>query len=143
MFPKARYVVVYNQTRKTFLACRVRVADTIISRLVGLLGKRSLPPDHGLWIFPANAIHSIGMFFPFDLVLIDKNFLVVGLRERVRPFSVVWPYRQAESVIELPAYTISKSRTEVGDRLSIERSEARPAINGLTSGETKPMSGVR
>jgi uncharacterized protein len=119
------HVFVYNQTKETFLAFRVTVADSIVGRLVGLLGKRSLKPDSGVWIVPANAIHTIGMLFPFDLVLIDKDFKVVGLRELVRPFKITRPNFRAESVLELPAHTIFKSRTELGDQLLIERYEAK------------------
>lgn len=125
MSQKPRDVFVYNKTKETFLAFRVSVADSILGRLVGLLGKKSLRPDSGVWIVPANAIHTIGMMFTFDLLMIDKNFKVVGLREMVRPFRVVWPNLKAESVIELPAHTIFKSRTEIGDELIIDRYEAR------------------
>ena len=116
---------IYNQTKETFLAFRVKVADSIFSRLVGLLGKRFLKPDSGVWIVPANSVHTIGMLFAFDLVLIDKDFTVVGLREMVRPFKITRPNFRAESVIELPAHTIFKSRTEIGDKLVIERYEAK------------------
>jgi len=116
---------VYNKSKETFLAFRVKVADSIWGRLVGLLGKRSLEPDGGVWICPANAIHTIGMLFSFDLVLIDKDFKVVGVREMVRPFRLTRPNFRAESVLELPAHTIFKSRTEVGDQLVIERYEAK------------------
>ena len=130
MPPKNRHVFIYNKTKETFLAFRVTVADSIVSRLVGLLGKRSLKPDSGVWIVPANAIHTIGMLFTFDLVLIDKDFKVVGLRELIRPFRVTRPIFRAESVLELPAHAIFKSRTEVGDQLVIERYEARnPALS--------------
>src|ERR1700722_11696641 len=125
MFSKQRHVFVYNKTRETFLAFRVAVADSILGRLVGLLGKKSLPPDSGVWIVPSNAVHTIGMLFSFDLVLIDKDFKVVGLRELVRPFTVTWPNHRAESVIELPAHSIFRSRTQIGDQLLIERYEAR------------------
>jgi len=125
MFSKQRHVFVYNKTRETFLAFRVAVADSIMGRLVGLLGKRSLPPDSGVWIVPSNAVHTIGMLFSFDLVLIDKNFKVVGLRELVRPFTVTWPNQHADSVLELPAHSIFRSRTHIGDQLLIERYEAR------------------
>ena len=125
MSGKQRHVFVYNKTRETFLAFRVKVADSLLGRLVGLLGRRSLQPDSGVWIVPANAIHTIGMLFSFDLVLIDKDFKVVGLRELVRPFRVTWPQRHAESVLELPAHTIFRSRTQIGDQLLIERYEAR------------------
>jgi uncharacterized protein len=120
-----RHVFIYNQTKETFLAFRVKVADSILSRLVGLLGKKVLTPDSGVWIVPANSVHTIGMRFAFDLVLIDKDFTVVGLRELVRPFKITRPNFRAESVIELPAHTIFKSRTEVGDKLVIERYEAK------------------
>jgi len=125
MATRDRCVFVYNKSKETFLAFRVKVADSICSRLIGLLGKRSLHPDSGVWICPANAIHTIGMLFSFDLVLIDKDFKVVGVREMVRPFKVTRPNFRAESVLELPAHTIFKSRTEVGDQLVIERYEAK------------------
>ena len=130
MPPKSRHVFVYNNTKETFLAFRVNVADSIFSRLVGLLGKRSLKPDSGVWIVPANAIHTIGMMFSFDVVLIDKDFKVVGVKEMVRPFRVTRPVLRAESVLELPAHSIFKSRTEVGDQLVIERYEARTIVPG-------------
>jgi uncharacterized membrane protein (UPF0127 family) len=125
MFAKQRHVFVYNKTRETFLAFKVKVADSILSRLIGLLGKRSLQPDSGVWICPANAVHTIGMLFTFDLVLIDKDFKVVGLRELVRPFRITMPNRKAESVIELPAHSIFRSRTQIGDQLTIERYEPK------------------
>ena len=118
-------VFVYNRTKETFLAFRVKIADSILSRLIGLLGKKSLEPDSGVWIIPANAIHTIGMLFTFDLVLIDKDFKVVGVRELVRPFKITRPNFRAESVLEVPAHTVFKRRTEVGDQLVIERYEAR------------------
>ena len=125
MFRKQRHVFVYNKTKETFLAFRVEVCDSVWGRLRGLLGKRSLKPDSGVWIVPANAIHTVGMLFSFDLVLIDKNFKVVGLRELVRPFRVTMPERGAESVLELPAHSIFRSRTQIGDQLQIDRYEAR------------------
>jgi len=127
MFQKRRHVFVYNKTKETFLAFRVEVCDSLWGRLRGLLGKRSLKPDSGVWIVPANAVHTVGMLFSFDLVLIDKNFKVVGLRELVRPFRITLPERGAESVLELPAHSIFRSRTQIGDQLQIDRYEARKA----------------
>ncbi|MGH9539538.1 MAG: DUF192 domain-containing protein [Terriglobales bacterium] len=126
---RARQVFVYNKTKETFLAFRVTVADSILGRMVGLLGKRSLSPDSGVWIVPANAVHTVGMLFTFDLVLIDKNFKVVGLKELLRPFRVTRPIFRAESVLELPAHAIIRSRTEIGDQLVIEPYEATKNVD--------------
>jgi uncharacterized membrane protein (UPF0127 family) len=140
MFGKPRSVYVYNKSKETFLAFRVNVADSPLSRLIGLLGKKTLQPGGGMWIVPANAIHTIGMMFTFDAVLIDKEFKVVGLRELVRPFSVLTPNLRAESVIELPAHTIFKSRTEVGDQLVIERYEAKTFAASESTGESPRLT---
>ena len=139
MFGKTRHVFVYNKTKETFVSFRVEVKDSVWGRLTGLLGKRSLPPDGGCWIVPANAIHTIGMLFSFDLVLMDKNFKVVGLRELVRPFRITMPNHRAESVLELPAHSIFRSRTQIGDQLVIDRYEAkrpsRPEVQNLAEPE--------
>jgi uncharacterized protein len=143
MFGRYREVFVYNQTKETFLAMRVKVADSVLGRLVGLLGRRTLKPDSGVWIVPANSIHSIGMMLTFDAVMIDKDFKVVSLCELVRPFRIVLPKRRAESVIELPAHTIFRSRTQVGDQLVVERYEARkfPRPQSATVDELHAESG--
>jgi uncharacterized membrane protein (UPF0127 family) len=125
-----REVFVYNKTRETFLAFRVKVADSVLGRLVGLLGRRSLQRDSGVWIVPGNAVHTIGVMFSFDLVLIDKNFKVVGLRELVHPFTVTRPNLRAESALQLAAHAIFCSRTQIGDQLLIERYEAREGVKG-------------
>jgi uncharacterized membrane protein (UPF0127 family) len=146
MLNNERHVFVYNKTRETFLAFRVKVADSIVSRSVGLLGRRSLPPDSGVWIVPANAVHTIGMLFSFDLVLIDKDFKVVGLRELLRPFKITRPNFRAESVLELPAHSIFRSRTKVGDQLVIDRYEAKKNSKTATDPASEPEgqpSGVR
>jgi len=114
-------VFVFNKTKQTFLAYRVRIADSILTRLVGLLGKRTLEADSGLWIFPSRGIHTLGMLFDIDVVFLDKDLKVVALRELVHPFSMTALYFNAESVLELRAHTIFKSRTEVGDELMISR----------------------
>ena len=117
-------VFVYNRTKETFLAYRVKIADSMLGRLVGLLGKRSLAPDSGLWIVPSSGVHTLGMLFTIDVVFLDRNLRVVGLRELLRPFSITSLNLQAESVLELPAHSIFKSRTEIGDQLVVSSHES-------------------
>src|SRR5262245_31603930 len=120
MVRDAPAVSIYNQSKETFLATRVVVANTGLSRLIGLLGRRSLEPNTGMWILPANAIHTFGMLFRFDVVLIDKAYRVVGLRERIPPFFMTWPNLRARSVLDLLSNTITSSSTAVSDQLRFE-----------------------
>lgn len=119
-------VFVFNKSKETFLAYRVKIADSPLTRLVGLLGKRTLDPDSGLWLIPSHGIHTLGMLFTIDVVFLDENLRVVDLRELVRPFSLTSLNWQADSVLELSAHTIFKSQTEKGDELVIGSYESSP-----------------
>jgi len=116
----ADVVRVYNTTRNSCLGEQVGMADSSLRRLVGLLGKRSLAPGRGLFIVPSQAIHTVGMVFPIDVVFVDKRYNVLGVREGVRPFRVTRVFWKALGVLELPVGTIRDSRTEVGDQLKVD-----------------------
>ena len=111
---------VFNTTRGSSLGEQIGIADTSLRRMVGLLGKQSLDPGTGLFIVPSQAIHTIGMAFPIDVVFVDKKHCVVGVRECVRPFRLTRVFWRALGVIELPPGTIRDSRTAIGDQLKIE-----------------------
>ncbi len=111
---------VRNQSRNTSLGDRIRLADTSLSRFVGLLGKKSLRPGTGLWIMPSNGVHTFGMAFSIDVVFLDAKHRVVQLRENLRPFRLTSLNWSARSVLELPVATICASQTEVGDDLELE-----------------------
>jgi uncharacterized membrane protein (UPF0127 family) len=111
---------VFNETKRSCLGEQIGIADSSLRRLVGLLGKRSLAPGCGLFIVPSQAIHTVGMAFPIDVVFVDKKYSVVGLREAVVPFRVTRVFWKALGVLELPPGTIRDSRTEVGDQLKVD-----------------------
>lgn len=116
-----RMVYVYNRTRETFVATEATVADTYLRSLVGLLGKtkRWARQGCGLWIVPSRGVHTIGMMFPIDLIFLGKSREVVHVEEYVRPFRISKVLLKADSVLELPAHTVYRTGTEVGDQLEI------------------------
>jgi uncharacterized protein len=116
-----RVVYVYNRTRETFVATEAAVADSYLRRLVGLLGKtkRWARQGCGLWIVPSRGVHTIGMMFPIDLIFLGKDREVVHVEEYVRPFRISKVSLKADSVLELPAHTVYRSGTQVGDQMEI------------------------
>lgn len=113
-------VRVYNATKSSCLGEQIEVADSSLRRMVGLLGKRSLARGCGLLIWPSQAIHTVGMAFPIDVLFVDKKYSVVGVREAIPPFRMTRVFWRALGVLELPAGTIRESRTEVGDQLQVD-----------------------
>jgi uncharacterized protein len=94
-------------------------ADTWFTRLKGLLGKRRLRADDGLWVSPSRGIHTIGVLFPIDVVYLDESFQVIHLVAHLGRFHIAPLRRRAVSVLELPLNTIYCSQTQVGDQLVI------------------------
>jgi uncharacterized membrane protein (UPF0127 family) len=117
-------VRVMNATRGTVLGERVRVADTGMSRIVGLLGERELPPGDGLLIVPSQGVHTWGMLFPIDVVVLDRGWNVLALRRRMRAFRMTRLFWKAAAVLELPPGILDSTATTVGDMLAFERHDA-------------------
>jgi uncharacterized membrane protein (UPF0127 family) len=113
-------VSVLNATRNTVLGERITVAETSRTRMVGLLGKRGLEPGTGLLIFPSQAIHTVAMRFPIDVVFIDRQWRVVHVRPAMVPYRMTGIHWKARCVLELPCGQIAETSTAVGDQLSIE-----------------------
>src|SRR5579871_2226597 len=125
---RQRLLYVYNKTRETFVATEAVRADGYWQRLVGLLGKtrKWARLGAGLWIVPCRGVHTMGMLFPIDLIFVGKNKEVVRIEEYVRPFRISSVCLSASSVIELPAHTVYRTGTRVGDRLEISNVDGAP-----------------
>ena len=110
---------VYNETRECFLSLNVKAADTVFSRLKGFIGRFRLKADEGIWVVPSQGVHTLGLFFPLDLVYLDENLRVIHLVEYFPSFRIGPLKTQADSVLELPTHTIYSSHTQTGDKLVI------------------------
>lgn len=112
-------VCVFNKTRQSFLSLGVTVADGHLSRLIGLLGKRKLRSDEGLWVIPSAGIHTIGVLFPIDVIYLNEQVEVIHLIENLGPCRIAPVRAQCHSVLQLPVRTIYTSQTRLGDELLI------------------------
>ncbi len=112
-----------NATRATELARRLEVADGLWGKFMGLMGRRALDPDTGLWLPGSNGIHMMFMRFPIDAVFVGRPDPergdarpVLSVHPGLRAWTGLVPLvRGANGVLELPVGTIERSRTEVGD----------------------------
>lgn len=114
-----RLIRVVNQTRGTTVGESVQLADTSLTRLWGLLGRRGVEAGGGLWIMPSSGVHTLGMRFPIDVVGLDKNMRVIKVWHALAPNRVTSVSMKMCSVIELAAGQIRNTRTEVGDLLEV------------------------
>jgi uncharacterized membrane protein (UPF0127 family) len=119
--PEARgnMLHVVNETRGTTLIERGRVANNAWTRFKGLIGVRELPQGDGLAIIPCNGVHCMFMSIPIDVVYVDRDHRITAFDPVMKPWAVGRVHRDAQYVIELPAGTIERTGTQVGDQLSV------------------------
>lgn len=114
-----------NETRDTTIASTVETASSLWARFMGLMGRRTLPAGHALWLKGGNGIHMFFMRFPIDAVFLarpgsDGALEVIAAKRGLRPWTGIVPFvRRADSVLELPVGTIDASGTVAGDVVRI------------------------
>jgi uncharacterized membrane protein (UPF0127 family) len=107
-----------NAGTQATIADHLHIAFDSASRRTGLLRHDALADGHALIIAPTNAIHTWFMKFPIDVAFVAKDGRIVKIRSSLRAWRLAAVWR-AYAVIELPAGTLDRSSTVVGDRLVV------------------------
>jgi uncharacterized protein len=95
---------------------RCIVADRMLPRMKGLLGRRELPPGEGMLIKPAPSIHTVFMRFPIDAVFLSRTGEVLKVSSNVKPWRAR-SCRRAHAVLELAAGEADRRDIAPGQRL--------------------------
>ena len=75
-----------------------------------------------MWIAPCEAVHTIGMKFPIDVLFLDRKKRVLKIRKEMKVWRMAACFR-AHSVLELPAGLSDETGTTVGDQIELEKYE--------------------
>jgi uncharacterized membrane protein (UPF0127 family) len=98
---------------------RCTVADSVLTRTKGLLGRSELGSDEGLLLRPANSVHTAFMRFPIDVVFLDRELGVLDVRASVPPWRIA-ARRGARAALELPAGEASRRGIAVSETLQLQ-----------------------
>ncbi|HEY3297627.1 MAG TPA: DUF192 domain-containing protein [Armatimonadota bacterium] len=96
------------------------IARSIIAQLKGLMCRREFPEGSALIIPGCRQVHTFFVWFPLDLVFVDKAGKAVRIVEGIRPFEISCYSKKAAQTIELPAGAVSTYDIREGDELLVE-----------------------
>jgi len=88
--------------RERFGPFTVEVPETSRERARGLRGRDALAPDEGLLLRRCRSVHTFGMRFPIDAVLLDRDDRVVTV-VTIEPGRILLPRRRVRHVLEVAA----------------------------------------
>lgn len=97
------------------LVGNLTVADSIFSRMKGLLGKDSLSEGEGLWIKPCKGVHTVAMNFAIDVIFLNRDQRVIAIKNDLKPNRMTTIYSGAATVLELPAGSARDAQLSIGD----------------------------
>lgn len=92
-------------------------AQSIYKKTLGLIGKREIEP---LLIKTRWGIHTIGLRYRIDVVVLDKSCMVVKLSQGLRPNRVFFWNPVHSYILELPEGMIKNKGIRKGGRIKLE-----------------------
>lgn len=110
---------IINKTKNTVLAENVFLAVTLLARMKGLLGRKELKEAGALLLKPCSSIHTFFMGFPIDVIFVDSQNKIIGLKNSLPPWRLSRIYWRGKFAVELPSGVLLKSLTVEGDEISL------------------------
>lgn len=111
-------MILHNTTRNMLIAGSARAASTLGWRLRGML-RRNFKGFDALVFDRCDSIHMFFMHMPLDVLFLDADGRVRGIRNGLRPWRLAF-CAGAKTTIELPAGAIAASKTCIGDMVKME-----------------------
>lgn len=100
------------------IADEVKVAETFLDRLVGLMFKSEMVGFNALLIKDCRSIHTFFMKYDIDVVFLDREMKVKKIIRKMRPWRMSWIYFTSSQVLEMRAGELSVELSE-GDKLEV------------------------
>ena len=100
------------------VADRCKIAESALSRMIGLLNRKNLQEGEGLLIVPCKQVHTLFMQFAIDAIFLTRDNEIIDIAE-LRPWRVSRFYFKAHKVLETPLGTAKKLGLAPGDRLEL------------------------
>lgn len=120
--------MIVNLSKKKFLARAPLVADSLLPRARGMIGRKFDGSSFDAMVFNrCNCIHTLFMSIYIDVVFVDLDNKIRGLRRNLPPWTLMARCSAAFTTIELPAGVIEQTNTEVGDIINLS-SEIVPEL---------------
>jgi uncharacterized membrane protein (UPF0127 family) len=102
------------------MSTRVRRARLPWTRSLGWLYRRRVAIDEGLWFDRCNAVHTIGMRTPIDVLLLDGDHRVLATESRIGPGLVYVSFEGTQTIVEMGPGFLDVHEVRAGDKLGLE-----------------------
>lgn len=98
----------------------IKKAKNLRQKIRGLIGKTK---PEAILLQTRFGIHTFGVRFPIDVVILDSKNIVVKLKQNLKPNRIFLWNPRFDRVLELPAGTIQKKKLSLGSMVELREEE--------------------
>ena len=98
----------------------VLIADSFLTRFAGLMFRKQLSSATALFLAPCNSVHMCFMRFAIDVIYLDKDYTIIKVVKRLKPWIGLSIYNKAWAVLEMTAGEADKCGLLVGKSLILQ-----------------------
>ena len=116
---KIRRKMAVNSTKKAIIIKNSRIIDGNIAKFIGLMfsKKKNMALIFKFRKEKKIALHMLFVFYPIDVLFLDKNNIVVDKKDNFKPFTLYNSKKKAMYAVEMPNGMIKKTKTKIGDKI--------------------------
>jgi len=110
--------MIKNKTKNLVLAKKTKHCKMILEKAIGLMFSKKIKDKGLVFHFKKEqqvSLHMFFVFFPIDVLYLNKNKEVIYKKENFKPWTTLNPKVKPKYIIELPTGTIKK--TKIKDKI--------------------------
>jgi|DewCreStandDraft_4_1066084.scaffolds.fasta_scaffold05038_9 uncharacterized membrane protein (UPF0127 family) len=100
----------------------IEIADNFFKRVKGLIGKKHINNEYGLFIPFCNSIHTFFMASTIDVIMTDEKLKVIYTKENLKPFGFA-VYFKATHTFEFASGAIRNKKIKKGDMFKLKQGD--------------------
>ncbi|MEZ4749373.1 MAG: DUF192 domain-containing protein [Bdellovibrionota bacterium] len=93
------------------------IAESYMSRFLGLMGRSSIPQNEAICFPRCNSIHTFFMRFPIDVILVGEDGKIISVVRAMKPWRMLLPRKGVKHVIEMQANRVAALDLQEGVKL--------------------------
>lgn len=95
-------LVFINLTRNLYYMEKLTVCSSALSKMIGLMFQKKKTIVLDLTLEQEVYLHMFFVFYPIDMVFLDKNKKVIGIKSNVKPFTPLIKSPKCYYILESP-----------------------------------------
>jgi uncharacterized protein len=108
---------IINKTKEITISESAKLCHSLLQKATGLMFSRQKDLIFEEKVERIVRLHMFFVFYPIDVIFLNKDKQVVELKQHFKPFTFYNPLHKAQYIIELKAGTIEQTHTTLNHAL--------------------------